>query len=87
MHPLEQDQKLYKLQSDILTLASSLQTLDENEYNSSLWMMHSLEDVRDDNGVPQWLTLNYKDMELYSQYLGMEDDKLFNFNTEDDYFN
>lgn len=87
MQPLEQDQKLYKLQSDILTLASSLQTLDENEYNSSLWMMHSLEDVRDDNGVPQWLTLNYKDMELYSQYLGMEDDKLFNFNTEDDYFN
>lgn len=97
-HTKYEDLKLYRGQSDIPTLSSkmtmpetSLTQIDEAngedkkmyEYYCNYLMNRTLED---DHGFNEELNLNYNDMELYSHYLGMDDDKLFNLNTEDDYF-
>lgn len=97
-HTKYEDMKLYRSQSDVPTLSSKMPKseipltqvhLDNDddkkmyEYYCNYLMNRSLEDNHDFN---EGLNLNYRDMELYSHYLGMEEDKVFDLNTEDDYF-
>lgn len=97
-HTKYEDMKLYRSQSAIPTLSSKMPKseipltqvpLDNEddkkmyEYYCNYLMNRSLEDNQDFN---EGLNLNYRDMELYSRYLGMEEDKVFDLNTEDDYF-